>query len=599
MTFEHQRHIQDNTPWLAPGVLDLRVRFGKIFDLGAHIDRPFIAEMAGVAVWHLTQIDGSLTAWSSVRAILSAWGSFCVFLLNDMANGQSAPQTARDLTPHHFVRFVAWMLPAYPTQGSRSGIFYRLTRCLHALLDNRPDMLQPGFVVPVFPERLATIPGVRRAPYTDEEMFEIVRVCRAEIASVIHRFRMGKKLIAAGQDPSGYKREAWRSPANVLWYVHHVMNGAPFLDTCIDKSAHSSLGAAFAKRKAGYPSRDEIYRYLYPHIEDLTPFIILLHALLDENPHCIMALKLSDIEPAEDPRFCRIHFIKKRPVRKEFTKIYGNASIWSPGRIIRMVELITRSLRQWTHDPDIKNNLWVYLARRAEAVHMVPQSESTRMVMAFGKKHGLPGLQLARFRVTSLSRAYRCSGNLALIKDRARHSRMQTTTDYLTNPGTHQLHQSSISTAQTEALTILDGTVIAPETDEDEIALISENLRTGVAEARRLIAGEQDVFVASCRDFYNRPDGPPDTPCDRPFACFSCRNAVWTSRILPRLIRFRDFLDQQRAHLCADEWQRKFGFPWRAIKEIILPSFRPEIISLAEMAAQDEVLHIPATMKGN
>ena len=598
MTSEHHR-IHDDTPWLAPGVLDLRVRFGKIFDLGAHIERPFIAEMAGIAVWHMTQVDGSLTAWSSVRSVLSAWGSFCAFLNGDIAGGQPEPLTARDLTPHHFVRFVAWLLPAYPTQSSRSGIFYCLSGCLHALLANRPDMLQSGFVVPVFPERLATTPGVRREPYTDEEMFKIVRVCRAEIASVIHRFRTGKKLIAAGKDPSGYQREAWRSPANVLWYVHHAMNGAPFLDSCTDKSAHASLGAAFAKRKAGYPSRDEIYRYLYPHLEDLTPFIILLHALLDENPHCIMALKLSDIEPAEDARLCRIRFVKTRPVRKEFTKIYGNTSIWSPGRVIRMVELITRSLRQWTHDPDIKNSLWVYLARRAEPVHAVPQGETTRMVMAFGKKHGLPGLQLARFRVTSLSRAYRRTGSLALIKDRARHAQMQTTIDYLTNPGTHQLHQASIRAAQTEAQILLAGTVIAPERDEHEITLISENLRMGVAEARRLITGEQDVFVASCRDFYNRPDGSPDTPCDRPFACFSCRNAVWTARILPRLIRFRDFLTEQRAHLPTDEWQRRFGFPWRAITDAILPSFRSEIISLAETAAQDEVLHIPATMKGN
>jgi hypothetical protein len=99
-----------------------------------------------------------------------------------------------------------------------------------------------------------------------------------------------------------------------------------------------------------------------------------------------MALKLSDIEPTDDPRFCRIRFVKTRPVHKAFTKIYGNASIWSPGRIIRMVELITRSLRQWTHDPDIKDRLWVFLARRAEAVHAVPQGETTRMVMAFGKK---------------------------------------------------------------------------------------------------------------------------------------------------------------------------------------------------------------------
>ncbi|MBJ2066171.1 hypothetical protein [Serratia odorifera] len=90
MTPEHHC-IYDDTPWLAPGVLDLRARFGKIFDLGAHIERPFIAEMAGIAVWHMTQVDGNMTAWSSVRSVLSAWGRFCAFLLSDIANGQPAP----------------------------------------------------------------------------------------------------------------------------------------------------------------------------------------------------------------------------------------------------------------------------------------------------------------------------------------------------------------------------------------------------------------------------------------------------------------------------------------------------------------------------
>lgn len=47
MKSEPQHHIHDDTPWLAAGVLDLRVRFGKVFDLGAHIERPFIAERRG------------------------------------------------------------------------------------------------------------------------------------------------------------------------------------------------------------------------------------------------------------------------------------------------------------------------------------------------------------------------------------------------------------------------------------------------------------------------------------------------------------------------------------------------------------------------
>jgi hypothetical protein len=589
----------DDVPWLASGVLDLRARFRKIVDLAEHIDRPFLVDMIGTALWYMTQVDGSLSAWTSIVSMLRTWRLFCEFLDADAAAGWPELQTARDLTSHHFVRFAAFLVPRYPSQSTRSAFFYHLTGCLHVLQANQSAILPADFVVPVFPERQASMPGVRRTPYTDAQMFEIVRICRREITAIIHRMRVGRKLAAAGQDPGGYRRNAWRSQANVLWYVRHVLHGAPFLSSCVDKSEHASLGSAFHKRQQGYPSADETYAYLYPHIEDLAPFVILLHALLDENHQCIMDLRLVDMEATENTRVCRIRFTKTRPARKEFTKLYGNTSIWSPGRVIHMIRLVTASLRQWTGDPDLKDRLWVYLARRGEPVRGLLNGEVTRTVSEFGKKHGFADLQLSRFRVTNLSRAYRLTGSLALIKDRARHAQMQTTVHYLTNPGTYDLHHASIETAQNEALTFLAGTVAASRENTSEGALLADHLRIGTEAATRITNGEQDVFIASCRDFYNRPDGPPDTPCDRPFACFTCRNAVWTSHILPRLIRFRDFLDAQRAHLPADEWQIRFGFPYRAITEAILPAFRPEIISLAEAAAPFEPFYVPASMRGN
>jgi hypothetical protein len=589
----------NDVPWLASGVLDLRARFRKIVDLAEHIDRPFLVDMVGTALWYMTQVDGSLSAWTSIVSTLRAWRVFCEFLDADAAGGWPELQTTQGLTSYHFVRFAAFLGPRYPSQTTRAAFFYHVTGCLQVLQANRSAILPADFVVPVFPERQASMPGARTTPYTDAQMFEIVRVCRREITAIIHRMRVGRKLAAAGQDPSGYRRNAWRSQANVLWYVRNVLHGAPFLSSCVDTSAHASLGSAFRKSREGYPSADETYAYLYPHIEDLTPFVILLHALLDENHQCIMDLRLVDIEPTENTRVCRIRFTKTRPVRKEFTKSYGNSSVWSPGRAIHMIKLITASLRQWTSDPDLDGRLWVYLARRGEPVRAVLHGEATRMVSVFGKKHGLPDLQLSRFRVTNLSRAYRLTGSLALIKDRARHAQMQTTVHYLTNPGTYDLHRSSVETAQNEALAFLAGTVIAAREDMGEASVLSDHVRIGIEAATRITSGDQDVFIASCRDFYNRPDGPPETPCDRPFACFTCRNAVWTSHILPRLIRFRDFLDTQRAHLPADEWKIRFGFPYRAITEAILPAFKPEIVSLAEAAAPFEPFHVPASMRGS
>lgn len=69
---------------------------------------------------------------------------------------------------------------------------------------------------------------------------------------------------------------------------------------------------------------------------------------------------------------------------------------------------------------------------------------------------------------------------------------------------------------------LLAGAVIASACDEHEITLISDNLRTGAAEARRLIADEQDVIVVSCRDFYTRVSEPLSCPLAAPLILWDC-----------------------------------------------------------------------------
>lgn len=583
-------------PWLAPGVLDLRTRFRKIVDLAEYIDRPFLAELVGTAIWHMTQVDGSVTVWTTVTSHLTSWKVFCAFLRADKEDGWPNLASSRDLSPQHFIRFFAYLCQIYPGQSARAHHFYHLTGCLHALKSNNTDMLEPNFVVPGFPARLDTKPGSRRVPYSENERFEIVGLCRKEITAVVHRMKTGVRLIKSGRNPVGVSN-GWRSKENVLWYVKNVLNGQPFMDACLNKRDHSSLKAAFSKKTKGYPTRDEIYGYIYPHMEDLTPFILILHALLDENIQCIMDLKLNDIELTENEKLCKIRFLKTRPEAKEFTKIYSNSSIWTPGRVISMVKKITEPLRRWTADPEVKGALWIYLARRGEPVRRVADGEERRMVAAFRRKHGCPDITLSRFRITNLSLAYRRTGNLALVKDRARHSQMQTTVHYLTNPGTSDLYCNSILDAQNEALLAVKGATIVPTAMRSEEQVLTDTFQMEGELANRIVKGEQDVFIASCKDFYNRPGGPPNTPCDRPFACFSCRNAVWLSRILPRLIRFRDFMSEQRTSLPADEWSIRFGFPYRVITEAILPAFSEEVVSLAEAAAPAEPFYIPITMR--
>lgn len=61
--------------------------------------------------------------------------------------------------------------------------------------------------------------------------------------------------------------------------------------------------------------------------------------------------------------------------------------------------------------------------------------------MAFGKKTRSPVSSARTIPCYQPVQSVPPYLHLTLIKDRARHAQMQTTTNYLTNPGTHQLHQ--------------------------------------------------------------------------------------------------------------------------------------------------------------
>ena len=70
-------------------------------------------------------------------------------------------------------------------------------------------------------------------------------------------------------------------------------------------------------------------------------------------------------------------------------------------------------------------------------------------------------------------------------------------------------------------------------------AVDTEVLGVAPAQVTALLGGEQDVWLSSCRDFFDSPFGTPGAACPTPFwACLGCANAVITTRKLPALLSF-------------------------------------------------------------
>lgn len=109
-----------------------------------------------------------------------------------------------------------------------------------------------------------------------------------------------------------------------------------------------------------------------------------------------------------------------------------------------------------------------------------------------------------------------------------------------------------------------------------------------VREIASALSGEQDVWLASCRDFFASPFArKPGAACPVPaWGCLECPNAVFTSRHLPSLLSFLDFLERQREEYPAAEWAARFGLAWDRIVHGVRARFSTRQISTAQAIAE-------------
>jgi hypothetical protein len=169
---------------------------------------------------------------------------------------------------------------------------------------------------------------------------------------------------------------------------------------------------------------------------------------------------------------------------------------------------------------------------------------------------------------------------------------------YADLPSLRHLHEQTIADGLEDALaSALEPRIVTPE----EEIVASNNpaalrLQLSVDEARRLMSGKQDVWLASCAGFTKSPFAPEGAPCSQPFwGCLECRNAVITARKLPSIIAFLDFIVARRADMEEADWRAKFGPPWSRIQQQILPAFSDAVVADAREKAMslDYALYLP------
>ena len=458
----------------------------------------------------------------------------------------------------------------------------------------------------------------RTQPYTAGEGLDFESACRTHIRELIARLGKGKELLAVGHDPRGSKPprdpitgrmmklapadRPWIQLPNLVWYVVNVLDGK-YLQRSELLCGHSSFNNVMMGCWGSQYRKPDVYSLLYPLTWDLIPFIILLAKKTGRNESSILALKRDCLQEI-DGRYV-LWYEKERGGARRYSKPIDAEGPFSPVELIRTLLQFTEPLLRHAR-PDARQYLFLGLTidgRGKEPVKPLEQSYVKYQMNSEGgwcyqrkltDEYGKPlRVSLRRWRVFYLTNRYKKTGQLGRVSRDAAHVLGRTTVDYVANDATRHVHDQALRNAQQEAKALARPRVV-PDDAPQSAALA---LGTDSATAEKILRGDQDVLFASCKDFYTRPGGQPNTPCDKPLGCFVCPNAIITRHVLPRVVALREFLKNARNEQSNEDWSDKFGEVWHVLVNDVLPRFSVEAVAEAERLARDQVFYIPLAMR--
>ena len=322
--------------------------------------------------------------------------------------------------------------------------------------------------------------------------------------------------------------------------------------------------------------------------EDIIPFVVLLSLETGLEPECIKALR-SDCLRNPASGTVEIEYCKRRARRSEWKRLrVRDGASSTPGGIIRTLIELTTAAR--THKPS--ESLWIYF-NTGQLTDRILQPQI--MIDQWTDRHrivddsGQPlRLLLSRLRKTHKALWYtKTQGELGRFA--VGHTPEVAARHYADLPSLRHLHEQAVADGLNDALmSALEPRILTPQ---DEVnarrAPATLQLSVPVAEVRRVLSGNQDVWLASCAGFHKSPFSAEGEPCSEPFwGCLECRNAVITARKLPAIIAFLDFIVARRTEMAEADWWPKFGRAWSRITQQVLPAFSEIVVADAREKAE-------------
>lgn len=569
LAFERESHVVDLSDLACPRLV-----------------RELAEQLAGIG-----GRDGTVREWSGFNQMVGYMRSFIVFTAAAHP-GRADRLGLDDLGPELLEAFEDHLAASYPpASGEPHACMRTVVRLLRLAGEAAPGRLSLEM------QRRVAFASTRsfrpRAKPLDAYPLPVAEAIEAAALADVRRVRdriaEGERLAAAGEGP---ETAGWSALANVL---HHVAAHGPLTDE------HRSIRAV-AITHGGTRAVNE---HLFLTAADLVPFVVLLMLQTGLEPECVKGLRTDClVNPARG--FVSISYIKKRArnASHKTVRVPDGGALHFPGGLVRLALRLTARGREWAGGDLLWNDV------RDDGVHASFGTGGSfeRKVTQWAEQHGLHELAdrggapvrlyLRRLRKTYKSRQYLRAGGV-LDDFTAGHSKQVAAAHYADIDAHREVHEQAIEAGLRQALEVaLEPPVVADEHGQP----LSDGPALTALQVRAALSGETDVFLASCSDFYTSPFARRrGSACPVAiWGCLECPNAVHTSRHLPSVLRFLDFVTAQRDELPAEEWEARYGLAFERVTGGILPQFSNEQVTTARMIAEadDGSLALPAQVLG-
>jgi hypothetical protein len=562
-------------PRLGPVVFTVRFRDGERTIDWSALPCPKLAR----ALTEMGGEDGTIRHWP---AFLTAAGTARDFVhMIAAAWADTDAVTLGDLTAGHVDAFEDELIARYPA-GIRTpylmmGYLVRILRRVH---DSAPGQLDPGLVArAAFTSRRSGKPPSTPLDAYPLPVFEaITAAALTDVQAIARRIISGEKLAARGRDP---EVAGWRDPANIAW---HVSRYGPVT------SAHpkTPLGGWSSVVPGGVRA---VNRMLYLMLEDLVPFVVAVTCLTGMEPECVKALR-ADCLASPARGYVSIRYLKRRAKGHEdkSMRVADGGSPRHPGGLIRLALRLTQRGR----DQVGGTALWIDANEGTVRESFAGSRLIWRHFGPWMRRHGLD--QLAdrdgtpvRLHLDRLRKSWKSGQYLrarGVVADFAQGHTAEVAAGHYADIGAHRdVHEQAVEDGLRQAMAVALPTPVVLGDDGARLDDGDQDLPPG--QVRAALSGSSDVFLASCRDFYDTPFAARGKPCPVPmWGCLECPNAVFTTRHLPQVLAFLSFTESQRDEYTAAEWELRYGTAHGRIVTGIRDRFAPAQITTAQAIAE-------------